>query len=242
MLGVQKLIVSVSFGSQAPFRLKGKSCLDGDASSCYLGHGDKNVMDGQCQDKTLHCTDPSLEQERTNVTFRWIRQHTTSCPLRAGVVCCLATCAQGSAATVLGNWEFRTFWVLWGLFGVLCVWGMLVLLLLSLIFTGLGLPRCAFCWTCLFGGGWRGHFLRDCRGVSWITQTGAYLFQWWGCHSGKVMLYVLALVGLPSLRGRDACMVLRVKGASWRNCRQNRRNASFSPLFIFLLSRMSRFL
>ena len=47
------------------------------------------------------------------------------------------------------------------------------------------------------------------------------------------MLYMLALVGLPSLRGRDACMVLRVKGASWRNCRQNLRKTSFSPLFCF---------
>ena len=26
------------------------------------------------------------------------------------------------------------------------------------------------------------------------------------------MLYMLALVGLPSLRGRDACMVLSVRG------------------------------
>ena len=36
--------------------------------------------------------------------------------------------------------------------------------------------------------------------------------------------------------------VLRVKGASWRNCRQNLRKTSFSPLFVFLLSRMSGFL
>ena len=56
------------------------------------------------------------------------------------------------------------------------------------------------------------------------------------------MLYVLALVGLPSLRGRDACMVLRVTGASWRNCRRNLRKTSFSLLFVFLLSRMSGFL
>ena len=93
--GCSNLIVSVSFGSQALFRWKGKSCLDGDACPCYLGHGDILVMDGQCQDEFLHCTDSGLEQERINVTFRWIWQHTTSCPLRAGVVCCLPTCAQG---------------------------------------------------------------------------------------------------------------------------------------------------
>ena len=91
--------MSVSFGSQALFRWKGKSCLDGDASSCYFGHGDILVMDGQCQDEFLHRTDPGLEQERINVTFRWIRQHTTSCPLRAGVVCYLPTCAKGLSAS-----------------------------------------------------------------------------------------------------------------------------------------------
>ena len=155
--GCSKLIVSVHFGSQALFRWKGKSCPDGDGRSCYLGHGDIRVMDGQCQDEFLHCTDPGLADKRINVAFRWIRQHTTSWPLRAGVVCRLPTCAQGSA-TVMGNWEFRAFCVLWELFGVLCVWEMLVLLVLSLIFTGLGLRRCAFRWTCLFGGSWRGAF------------------------------------------------------------------------------------
>ena len=52
---------------------------------------------------------------------------------------------------------------------------------------------------------------------------------------------MLAMVRLPSLRGRDACMVLGVNGASWRNCRQILRKTSFSPLFVFLLNRMSVF-
>ena len=95
---VEKLGVSVSFGTQALFRWKGKSCPDGDASSCCLGHGDILVMDGQCQDEFLHCTDPGLEQEWINVTFRWIRRHTALCLLRTVVVCCLPTCAQGSSA------------------------------------------------------------------------------------------------------------------------------------------------
>ena len=99
----------MSFGSTALFKWKGKSCPDGDASSCYLGHGDILVMDGQCQDGFLHCTDPGLEQERINVTFRWIRQHTTSCPLRAGVVSCLPTCAQGFSVPVMGNGVLALF-------------------------------------------------------------------------------------------------------------------------------------
>ena len=51
------------------------SCPDGDAGSCWLDRGDLLVMDGQCQDEFLHCTEAGLEQERINVTFRWIRRH-----------------------------------------------------------------------------------------------------------------------------------------------------------------------
>ena len=83
VVGDSKLIVSVGFGSHAPFKWKGKSCTDGEASACCLGHGDILVMDGQCQDEFLHCTDPGLERERINVRFRWVEQHAASCPLRA---------------------------------------------------------------------------------------------------------------------------------------------------------------
>ena len=68
--GEAKLIVSVSFGTRALFKWKGKSCLDSEASSCWLEHGDLLVMDGQCQEEFFHCADPGLERERINVTFR----------------------------------------------------------------------------------------------------------------------------------------------------------------------------
>ena len=45
--GEAKLIVSVSFGSQAFLKWKGKSCSDNEAHLCCLGHGDILVMDGQ---------------------------------------------------------------------------------------------------------------------------------------------------------------------------------------------------
>ena len=61
----------------------------------------------------------------------------------------------------------------------------------------------------------------------------AFLFHWECRDSGKLMLKMLALVGQPSLRGRDAFIVFGAKGASWRNCRQNFRKTSFSPLFCF---------
>ena len=59
--GEAKPIVSVSFGTRSLFKWKGKSCPDSDAGSCWLGHGDLLIMDGQCQDEFLHCTDPVLE-------------------------------------------------------------------------------------------------------------------------------------------------------------------------------------
>ena len=62
--GVHKLIVSVSFGAPVLFKWRGKSCLDSEERSCWLGHGDTLVMDGQCQVEFLHCSSPGLEHGR----------------------------------------------------------------------------------------------------------------------------------------------------------------------------------
>ena len=78
-VGNLKLAVSVSFGASALCKWNAQSCLDSAASSCWLDHGDLVVMDGQCQDEFLHCTDPGLEQERINITLRWIKRHVASC-------------------------------------------------------------------------------------------------------------------------------------------------------------------
>ena len=51
---------------------------------------------------------------------------------------------------------------------------------------------------------------------------------------------MLALVGRPSLHGDDACMVYWITGAFRRNCRQTKRETSFSPFRDFLFSRNSR--
>ena len=91
--------------------------------------------------------------------------------------CCLPTCAQGSSAAVTERGEGRVgdgaFWALWVLLGILCIWGVLALLVLPLMSTGLGLRRCAYRWTRLLGGGRRGHSLRDPRGVHWFAQKCA---------------------------------------------------------------------
>ena len=124
--GDAKLIVSVSFGSSALFRWRRQSCPDGEGHLCWLGHGDILVMDGQCQDEFLHCTSSGRDLERINVTFRWVKQHASSCPLlKAGVACCLPTCAQGSSVPVVENASSGIFWVLWFLLGVLCIWRLL---------------------------------------------------------------------------------------------------------------------
>ena len=94
--GDAKLIVSVSLGNFAVFRWRRQSCPDDEGGSCRLGHGDVLVIDGQCQDEFLHRTDPGRDQERINVTFRWVKQHVASCPLfRTGVACCLPTKQKG---------------------------------------------------------------------------------------------------------------------------------------------------
>ena len=119
--GDAKLTVSVSLGSSAVFRWRRQSCRDDDGHLCWLGHGDILVMDVQCQDEFLHRTDPGREQERINLTFRWVKQHVTSCPsFKAGVACCLPTCAQGCSVPAMGDFCFG-FGVLGAL--VSCAYG-----------------------------------------------------------------------------------------------------------------------
>ena len=102
--GDAKIIVSVSLGTFALSRWRRQSCPSNNENSCRLDHGDILVMDGQCQDEFLHRTSPGREQERISITFRWVEEHVSSCPLfKAGVACCLPTCAKGSSVLVMGN-------------------------------------------------------------------------------------------------------------------------------------------
>ena len=221
--GEAKLSVSVSFGTRASFKWKSKSCPDGEASTCCLDHGDILDMDGQCQDEFLHCTDPGLEQERIEVTFRWIKQHVASCPfLETGVACCLPTCALGSSVAVTEFVENGAVWVFWVLLETLCIWEVLVFLVFSLMSMGLGLRRRANRWTRPLGGGRWEHCLRGLLAVLRITGNCAFLVnRYWNsnCYC-LILLYVLASVKLPSLHGYDACMVNWVQGALLENFRQ----------------------
>ena len=88
-----KLIVSLSSGNPVEFKVRRVS--DSVTSSITLNHGDVLVMDGSAQSEYLHCTMPGLQGPRVNLTYRWVAQHTASCPLAGVVGCVLPTCAQG---------------------------------------------------------------------------------------------------------------------------------------------------
>ena len=86
-------------------------------------------MDGRCQDEYFHCTSPGLADRRVDIAYRCIRNHIPSCPLAAGVLGSLPTCAQGSS--VLGpDWVNSSVpvWVLLGFLEVL-ICGLLIVLL-----------------------------------------------------------------------------------------------------------------
>ena len=106
-----ELIVSLSLGNPVEFKVRRVS--DSVTSSITLNHGDVLVMDGSAQSEYLHCTMPGLQGPRVNLTYRWVAQHTASCPLAGVVGCLLPSCVQGSAepGSRLGekggnNWSF----------------------------------------------------------------------------------------------------------------------------------------
>ena len=106
-----KLIVSLSLGNPVEFKVCRVS--DSVTSSITLNHGDVLVMDGSAQSEYLHCTMPGLQGPRVNLTYRWVAQHTASCPLAGVVGCLLPSCVQGLAepGSRLGgkgenNWSF----------------------------------------------------------------------------------------------------------------------------------------
>ena len=157
---------------------------------------------------------------------------------KGGVACCLPTCAHGSSVPVMENAVVGVFCAFWFLLGVLCIWGVLVLLV-SLLCTRVGLLRCASCWTRPLGGGRWGHYLRDLWGehlkihkVASMKRVSVLRFFIWEP-------YMLASVGQPSLHGNCACMVYWTKGALRRNCRHKQCKTSFSPFWVFLFSQNS---
>ena len=189
-------------------------------SSCRLHHGDLLVMDEKCQDEYLHCTGPGLAVKRMNITYRWIRYHTLSCPLAAGVLGSLLACAQGSSVLGPGSGDSPV--------PELVYLGLLLVLFCGLL---IGFARLAFCRT---GCGSQAHLFWQFRplGVNcWFWRVWPCWQQSWVCKGwaggvghllgffgfGNWLPCVLAWWGLLSLSGSDACWVLKPTRAPGKN-------------------------
>ena len=91
-----KLFVSLSLGNSVGFMVRRR--VPGDVpSSIRLDHGDVLVMHGSAQSEYAHCTVSGLQGPRVNLTYRWVTQHTASCPLAGVVGCVLPSCVKGLA-------------------------------------------------------------------------------------------------------------------------------------------------
>ena len=174
------------------------------------------------------------------MTFRWIKQHVSSCPfLKAGVACCLPTCAQGSSVLVTVNFGIaRFFWAFMFLFGALCILVVLALLVYTKLCTGLGSRWCASCWTRPLGEGRWGYYHRDFWRESMAAHnTATHFYSFCFFRTGDVcrygMPYKQALAGQPSLLSYDASMVYWAQEALRRICRQKQCETSFAPFFGF---------
>ena len=205
--------------------------LHSDAGSCWLHHGNLLVVDGCCQDEYLQCTDPRLEGERVNVTFRWIRNHLSPCPSGAGVVRCLPRApavhplppARDSSGR---DWFSGIF--LW----VLVDWGLLALA--AFILSGLWWREHAVRRPRLLSCGWCQHCCRfltvglgKTRSVPVKSEEGA---KW-----KEGVPYTLAKKGQPSPICNDTYLVFGPRRASGEDNGQNKFETSF-PLSFPLLS------
>ena len=133
----------------------------------------------------------------------------------------------------VGNGSFLAFWLF---LGTLCILGVLALLVIPHVCTKFWFRRYASYWTHPEGGGRWGHYLCYPWGVGWAAQkTANQVFDEF-CDFHSLKLYMLALVGWPSLHSYYACMVYWNKGAPRRNCRQKYGETSFSPNKVFLFS------
>ena len=210
-VGEPKLIASLSLGDDVTFKWKAKSCLDSEVGSCRLSHGDLLVMDGKCQDEYLHCTSPGLADRRVNITYRWIRNHTPSFPLDAGVLGTLPTCVQGSPALGPVSWGIPVPELVFLGVLVVLVYGLLVVLsslafrktyhrgLVFLVsrFCPLGM-NCAFLETWPRQGSWEfKNWIREVEYPYWSSS----LVVWLPCK--------LAWWRLLTLSGSDACLVIK---------------------------------
>ena len=81
------------------------------------------------------------------------------------------------------------------------MWRVLALLVYTVMCSGIGLRKGAYCWTRPSGGGWWEHYLRGLLRVLWFAQKKPLSIFGTLSHANGMMPHMLALVERPSLRG-----------------------------------------
>ena len=253
-----KLIVSLSLGNPVEFKVRRVS--DRVTSSITLDHGDVLVMDGSAQSEYLHCTMPGLQGPRVNLTYRWVAQHTASCPLAGVVGCLLPSCVQGLAEPGSrfwengeNNWSFS-----WKL-------AFLLFILMSVPLVSIWMnirkecrnsgqrPSCSSVHFPSRGRArWVGGRRWPLSRRSQFSRKRTFYFPWgifWGTklylfYRGMAFLWVLLLGMLVAMREptpcyRDAYSVGIPKGAYGGKSGQNHHKTTVSPLTksVFLVSK-----
>ena len=134
---------------------------------------------------------------------------------------------------VVVNCSFRCFFGLFVFFSVPCAYGGVLVLLVSLLCTGLGfigVPPAGHALWAEVGGSIT--FVTSGENCLTVHKTAC---MYLGIHGRFMKLepFMLPLAGQPSLHGYDACMVYWTKGALRRICRQKQCETIFFSFLVF---------
>ena len=167
------------------------------------------LLDGRCQDEYRYCTGLGLADKRMNITYRWIRYHTFSCPLAAGVFGFLNLLVLRVHLFCSGDSSVPEL-VYLGLLVVLFCGLLIGFARLAFCRTGCGGPSLLFWQFCPLGVNcwfWR---VWPCWQPSWVCKgwTGGWSFFRFFSFGDRLPC-VLAWWGLLSLSGYDACWVMK---------------------------------
>ena len=134
-------------------------------------------MDGRCQDEYLHSTDPRLDGERVNVTFRWIEEPRTSVPVGCwGRVLLTHLCKGFIRLCMRGSgWAGMVLWV-----------DPVVLAWVGVVASGLPRPRETLAWE-------EHAFLSETFVFTPEVHVPPYVMQ--GKILGSVLVYGFGVVG-----------------------------------------------
>ena len=207
---------------------------------------------------------PGLQGPRVNLTYRWVAQHTASCPLAGVVGCVLPPCAQGLAVPGSrfgnegeNNWSF--FWLL----------VFLLFILVSVLLGGIWMnirkeccysgrrPSCSLMhFPSRSSARWVGGRRWPLSRRSQFSRKRTFYFPWGNLGESRLCLFLrgitflrVLLLGMlvakrePTPCYRDAYLVGIPKGAYGGKSGQNYCKTTVSPLSksVFLVSKRTLF-